>query len=68
MSKFKVIIASVPDRENLVAEIWFAENLIAEIIKERGEFEIEFYSNQNLIFRFDDFLRTLEVAKKKLLE
>lgn len=68
MSKFRIEITSVPDRENLVAEIWFSENLIAEINQEQDEFEIELYSNQKLTLKFDDFVRTLEVAKKKLTE
>ena len=34
MSKFKIEISSVPDRENLVSEIWHNEILVAEINQE----------------------------------
>ena len=33
MKKFEILITDVPDRENLVAEVWYGETLIAEINK-----------------------------------
>ncbi|MBI3134270.1 MAG: hypothetical protein HYZ14_06290 [Bacteroidetes bacterium] len=66
MSNFKIEITSVPDRENLVAEIWYAEILIAEINQETEKMEIEFYLNHKVKFELNDFLETLETARKKL--
>lgn len=66
MSDFKIEIASVPDRKKLVAEIWFAEKLIAEINQEKGELEIKFYHHNKLIFQLDEFIDALINVKNKL--
>lgn len=67
MSKFKIEITSVPDREKLVAEIWFGEELIAEVNQEEEKLKITLYNNQKLFFQFADFLSALDEAKRKLL-
>lgn len=46
MSEFNIELSSVPDRENLVAEIWYGEKMIAEVNKESGRFVIEFYLDE----------------------
>jgi len=66
MNKFKIELASVPDRENLVAEIWHNELLVAEINQESEKLEIEFYLNEKTTFELDNFLETLEIAKSKM--
>lgn len=66
MNKFKIEIASVPDRENLVTEIWHDEILVAEINQESEKLEIEFYLNEKTAFELDDFLETLKIAKSKM--
>mgnify|MGYP006879916913 CR=1 FL=1 len=45
MSKLKIEISSVPDRENLVAEIWHNEILVAEINQETKN--LDNYENIN---------------------
>jgi len=67
MNKFKIEIASVSDRDKLVAEIWFGESLIAEVNQENDQLQIEFYSIQKKVFDLNDFLDVLVVAKNKLL-
>jgi hypothetical protein len=67
MNNFKIEIASVPDREKVVAEIWFGESLIAELNQENDELGIQLYSSKTA-FDFNDFLNALNVAKKNLLE
>ena len=67
MKDFEVLIASVPDREKTVAEIWFANTLIAEVSQERDSLEIDIYRGQRLTFKFDDVLGILEIAKNKLV-
>jgi len=68
MSKFKIEISSVPDRENVVVEIWFDETLVAEINQETGKLEIEFYLSEKIAFELSEFQETLEMAKRKMME
>ncbi|MFZ4863255.1 hypothetical protein ACL9RF_13850 [Sphingobacterium sp. Mn56C] len=68
MSKFNIEISSVPDRENLVAEIWCNEILVAEINQETEKLEIEFYLTEKIVFELDDFFETLERAKRKIIK
>jgi hypothetical protein len=68
MSKFKIEISSVPDRENLVAEIWHNELLIAEINQENEILEIELYQSEKITFGLEEFLAILNSAKKELIE
>ncbi|MCA7925300.1 hypothetical protein LGM35_22640 [Burkholderia cenocepacia] len=45
MSKFEALIASPPDRESVVFEIWCGNRQFAEISKEPGrDYEIEVYA------------------------
>lgn len=41
--KLEIIVASPPDREQLVAEMFFDHMLWAEINQEAGHLEVEFY-------------------------
>jgi predicted HTH domain antitoxin len=56
MSKFIVEILSVPNRENLVAEIWHNETLVAEINQEKEQLEIELYQSERITFELEDFI------------
>lgn len=67
MSSFKVQIVSVPDREKLVAEIWHIDILLAELNQEKENLEIIFYFKSNITFDLNEFLETIEIAKKYLL-
>ena len=72
LEKFEVIIASLPDRENLVAEIVYDHVEWAEISDEKldGNLVIQFYAhprNKYWEFRLDEALEILEKAKKRLL-
>ncbi len=67
MSDFEIQISSVPDRENLVAEIWLGDNLICEVNNEGDRLEIEFFTDVVKKFDYLKFLRSLERAKSKLL-
>ena len=68
MSKFKIELSSVPDRENLVAEIWYEKKMVAEVNKETEKFVIEFYLDEKKSFMLDEFLEVLENAKRRILE
>ena len=56
MSKFYIELSSVPDRENLVAEIWYEKKMVAEVNKETEKFVIEFYLDEKKSFMLDEFL------------
>ena len=68
MSKFNIELSSVPDRENLVAEIWYEKKMIAEVNKETEKFVIEFCLDEKISFMLDEFLEVLENAKRRILE
>lgn len=66
MTNFEIIIASPPDRNNLVAEIWHEENLLAEVNQETDNFEIEFYLNNTKKFNLNELMIVLDSAINKL--
>ena len=70
MEKFRVTIGSVPDRENLVADIFYEGVQWAEISQETEKLLIQFYSHpreEYWEFPLDEALKVLEEAKKKFL-
>ncbi|NGX56365.1 MAG: hypothetical protein K1060chlam5_00603 [Candidatus Anoxychlamydiales bacterium] len=71
MENFRITIASLPDRENLVAEISYKNNQFAEISQETGELKIQFYKHPQKDyweFSMDDILQIIEKAKKQLIQ
>ncbi len=67
--KFGINVASLPDREHLVAEILYEGVQFAEISQEAGDLVIQFYSHprqQQWEFPFYEVLNVLERAKDKL--
>ena len=68
MSKFNIELSSVPDRENLVAEIWYEKKMVAEVNKETEKFVIEFCLDEKISFMLDEFIEVLENAKRRILE
>lgn len=72
MEKFRITIASLPDRERLVAEILYEGVQWAEISQETGdEVVIQFYPHPRKKyweFSYNEAMEVLEKAKTKLLE
>lgn len=71
MGKFRITIASLPDRERLVAEILYNGIQWAEISQETDQLMIQFYSHpqkKHWEFAFEEAFKILEQAKNKLLE
>ena len=69
MSNHRICIASPPDREKLVAEIFFGDMQWAEINQEHGTLEVEFYARpdgQPWRLKFSDALNGLEEARRRL--
>lgn len=70
MSKFRIIIASLPDRERVVAEISYDNVQWAEISQETDELIVQFYKHPRKDFwefPLEEALQALEQAKKSLL-
>jgi hypothetical protein len=70
MNKFEIVIASLPHREHLVAEIYYNKMYWVQISHENEEPVIQFYphpSEKYWEFSFDEALKILEEAKNELL-
>jgi len=70
MQKFRITIASLPDREELVAEILYDNVQWCEISQEAGDLVVQFYAHPRQRFwefSLDEAIEVLEKAKKKLL-
>ena len=71
MSKFEILIASLPHRERLVAEIYYDNMYWVQISQEEEDLVIQFCSHPSekyWTFSYDEALHMLEQAKNKLLE
>jgi hypothetical protein len=70
MKQLTMQIASVPDRENVVSEIWFENDQVAEISSEvPGKFVIEIYASPEgggWSFDLDAFQLILSRARDNL--
>jgi hypothetical protein len=68
--KFRIVIASLPDRENCVCEIYYNQVEWVEISHEGDGAMIQFYphpSQNYWEFSLDEALEALQKAKKKFL-
>ena len=64
-----VEIASPPDRERIVAEIWLDDEMIAEVNAETEKLVVELYPRPDgtaWIVDFDDLERALGAARSRL--
>lgn len=64
--QFEIVVASPPDRERLVVEVWLGQDMIAEISQEGPEMEVEIYSSESMKFSLAKFIAALEDAKSRL--
>ena len=71
MSEVRICLSSPPNREKLVAEIFFDNNEWAEINQDSGRLVVEFYPRRDGEFwrlTFDEALQALTKAKERLLK
>jgi len=64
-------IASPPDREKLVAEVFFDAEQWAEISQEQDDPVVEFYSRTDgkpWTFKYEDAMAALQIAKSRLID
>lgn len=70
MKTITLQIASVPDKENIVAEIWFGNDQVAEVSNDdSGNTRIEIFSSptdESWSLDFNDFQEILTKAKNNL--
>lgn len=67
MKKLTIEITSPPDREELVAEIWDKDQMIAELSQESENLKLELYCSEHSIeLDYESFLNALVEAKEKL--
>lgn len=72
MNNFRIVISSPPDRERLVAEIWYNDMFWVEITQEqdKGEVKVQFYAHPKELcweFPFNEAIEILEKAKNRLV-
>lgn len=70
MKNFEVAISSPPDREYLVAEVFFGSEQFAEINQETGLLVVEIYPRRNgkpWTLSFRDVIESFEEAQRELL-
>lgn len=70
MDNFEIIIASLSNKEYLVAEIYYNNMYWVQIFQERNNLVIQFYPHPTKKcweFSFDEALKILEQAKQELL-
>lgn len=63
-------IASLPDRENVVAELWSGDKQVGEVSKEGAQPEIEIYPNPDggpWWFPVDELLEAIARARGNLM-
>jgi hypothetical protein len=71
MINYKISIASPPDREGLVAEIFFSNIQWAEISQENAVMEVEFYPRADGKFwriPLGSAQEALELARQRLIQ
>ncbi|MNL42655.1 hypothetical protein D3C87_1651210 [compost metagenome] len=66
MKEMKIIITDDIDKDNLIAEIWFKDQIIAEINSEKLRLEIEFNDIKGLQLDLEDLLEAINISKSKL--
>jgi len=67
MKKYSIEITSPYDKENLVAEIWDKDTMIAELSQEAKEIILTIYTKTpNIALEYEEFLSTIQKAKLDL--
>ena len=69
-NELRIYISSPPDRDNLVADIFFGNEQFAELNQEDGTLRLEVYPRQNGEFwqlRLDEVLVALNDARNRLI-
>ena len=66
---FNIDIASVPDRDEPVVEVWYGDEQVAELRREGGELRMQLFAPRSAVawdFDIDAFLGAINKAKERL--
>jgi hypothetical protein len=66
---YQILIASPPDGEKVVAEVWCGEEMLAEVANEAGPLTIEIYpkpSGKPWLLDYEEVVKAIQMAKNKL--
>lgn len=69
--ELQVQIASVPDRDELVAELWAGKYQVAELAQLEGKLVLQLYAAPDGLsweFGLDDFIRSINELRRQLTE
>ncbi|MGH2345573.1 MAG: hypothetical protein ACRDG4_10135 [Chloroflexota bacterium] len=69
-NQLSILIANLPDREVVVAELWNGDARLAELSHEGGSLTLEIFASPNgkpWTLPFEDTLESLKQARAKLL-
>lgn len=69
LSEFEILVASAPDREKCVVEIWHGANQVCEVNQEYGKPVVEVYANPAggpWLFDYEAFAGALSQAVREL--
>lgn len=69
LPSFRVLLASPPHREMLVSEVWWGDEMWAEVGQDGGELTVEFFPRQNgdrWILDLDQAVAALTEAGRRL--
>ena len=67
---FRIVVSSPPDRERLVAEVWFGGEMVVEINQESDQLRVEIYARESgepWAVPFAEFIDALNQAKRRLV-
>ena len=70
MKKFEITVGSLPNKNNLVADIFYGNIQVAEISNENNEFLIQIYCYKDKDcweFSLDEFQKIIEETKQRLI-
>ncbi len=59
-------MASVSDRDNLIAEIWLDNKLVYELNTENDKLAVVFHNEKEATYDYENFIKTLQNAKERL--
>lgn len=65
----EVVLASVPDREDLVAELWFGNSQLGEVRIDGDRLVVDIFANPNAsvwTLEYSDLIDLLTAAKHRL--
>ncbi len=66
-NKFKIMYSSDRTYEKLVSEVYFEDELIAQISQDRGFDAMEVKIFESPLINLNDFLEIIDTAKKALI-